>query len=105
MTCMCLKASLAYNWLEDLLWIHAVKYEKLCGLSACTENVEYSLHMPEEITRHSTLDNYWCYVYERLVKYYKCQTTNMKNVAKTFITRAAQLCFVTRYLSTHNSQC
>ena len=26
-----------------------MKYEKLCGLSACTENVAYSLHMPEEI--------------------------------------------------------
>ena len=37
--------------------------------------------------RHSTPEKYWCYVYERLVKYYKRQTTNMKNVAKTFITR------------------
>ena len=38
-------------------------YEELYGLSACTENVEYSLHMPDDIVRHSTLDNYWCYLY------------------------------------------
>ena len=92
------------TYLKDLLWLHAIKYEELYGLSACTENVEYSLHMPEDISRHSTPDNYWCYVYERLVKYYKRQTTNMRNVAKTFITRAAQLRFVTSYLSTHVSQ-
>lgn len=78
-----------------------MKYEELYGLTACTENVEYSLHMPEDVARHSIPDNYWCYVYERLVKYYKHQTTNMKIVAKTFITRAAR--FVTRYLSTHCS--
>jgi len=46
-----------------LLWQHAVMYEGLYGLSACTENVEYSLHMPDDIVRHSTLDNYWCYLY------------------------------------------
>ena len=92
------------TYLKDLLWLHAVKYEELYGLSACTENVVYSHHMPEDIIRHSTPDNYWCYVYERSVKCYKRQTTNMKNVAKTFITRAVQLHFVTRYLSTHNSQ-
>jgi len=38
-------------------------YEELYGLSACTENVEYSLHMPDDIVCHSTLDNYWCYLY------------------------------------------
>ena len=92
------------TYLKDLLWLHAIEYEELYGLSACTENVEYSLHLPEDIVRHSIPDNYWCYVYERLVKCYKRQTTNMKNVAKTFITRAAQVRFVTRYLSTHRMQ-
>ena len=47
--------------------------------------------MPEDIERHSLLDNYWCYLYERLVKYYKQQSSNMKTLCKTFSDRAAQL--------------
>ena len=62
------------------------------GLSACTENLEYSLHMTEDVKQHSLLDNYWCYLYERQVKY-KQQTSNMKSLCKTFADRANQLYF------------
>ena len=61
------------TYLEHLLWKHAIMYKELYGLAACTENVEYSFHMPEDVRRHSTPDNYWCFMYERLVRYYKCQ--------------------------------
>ena len=63
------------TYLEHLLWKHAIMYEELY---ACTENVEYSLHMPEDVQWHSTPNNYWCFMYERLVCYYKRQTINMK---------------------------
>ena len=79
------------EYLRHLLWRHAILYEEFYGLSACTENVEYTLHMPEDIVRHSTPDNYWCYLYERQVRYYKRQTTNMKSLCKTFADRAKQL--------------
>ena len=91
--------------LKQLLWHHAVLYEELYGLSACSENLEYSLLMPEDITRHSTLDNYWCFVYERQVKYYKRQTTNMRSLCKTFADRAAQLQFVQVNLDTNFAHC
>ena len=91
--------------LKQLLWCHAVLYEELYGLSACSENLEYSLHMPEDIARHSTLDNYWCFVYERQVKYYKRQTTNMRSLCKTFADRAAQLQFVQVNLDTKFAHC
>ena len=87
------------TYLSKLLWKHAITYEELYGLSACTENLEYALHLPEDIRRHSTPDNYWCYVYERLVKYYKRQTTNQKNIALTYITRAAHLQFASHYFA------
>lgn len=68
------------------------------------QHVPRTLSIPcDDILRHSTLDNYWCYVYERLVKYYKHQTTNQKNVAKTFATRAAQERFVKLYLAVHDN--
>ena len=54
------------EYLDSLLWRHAIEYEELYGLSACYENLEYSIHMPDDIKRHSSLDNYWCFVYERL---------------------------------------
>lgn len=88
--------------LEKLLWLHAVKYEHLYGTSACMENLEYSLHLPDDICRHSSPDNYWCFMYERMVRFYKSQTTNQKNLAKTLADRAAQLEFVTTYLETHS---
>ena len=90
--------------LKGLLWKHHIDYEYLYGLRACTENVEYSLHIPEDIKRHSTPDNYWCYMYERQVKFYKQQTTNMKSLCKTFSDRAAQLHFVQSYLQAKGSE-
>ena len=87
------------DYFKKLLWKHAIMFEELYGLSSCTENLEYSLQMPEDIVKFSTLDNYWCYVFERLVHYYKLQTTN-KSMCKTFADRANQLLFVTLYLET-----
>ena len=87
--------------LRKLLWKHAILLEHLYGTKACTENVECSVHMADDIERHSTLDNYWCFVYERLVKFYKQQTTNMRSLCKTFADRAQQLRFVDMYIETH----
>ena len=86
------------TYYEHLLWKHAIMYEELYGLAACIENVEYSLHMPEDVQQHSSPDNYWCFMYERLVCYYKRQTTNMKTLCKTFADRASQLHFTNTYL-------
>ena len=86
--------------LRSRLWKHAILLESLYGIKACTENVECSVHMADDISRHSSLDNYWCFVYERLVKYYKNQTSNMKQLCKTFAKRAGQLRFVNTYLET-----
>ena len=87
-------------YFKKLLWKHAILFEELYGLSACTENLEYSLHMTEDVKRHSLLDNYWCYLYERQVKYYKQQASNMKSLCKTFADRANQLLFTSTFLST-----
>ena len=54
--------------------------------------------MADDIGRFSALDNYWCYVFERLVQYYKLQTTNNRSMCKTFADRAKQLLFVNLYL-------
>ncbi len=43
----------------------------------------------------------WCFDYERLVRFYKQQTTNMRSLCKTFADRAQQLLFTNVYLETH----
>ena len=40
-------------------------------------------HLTEDIQRHSTLDNYWCFVYERTIHFHNMQTTNQKQICKT----------------------
>ena len=55
--------------------------------------------MAENIERHSLMNNYWCYLYEGLEKYYKQQSSNMKNLCKTFADQAAQLQFVNTHLT------
>ena len=89
------------QFLSRLIWKHDILYESLYGLGACSENVEYSTHMVEDISRHSIPDNYWCYMYERQVKYYKWQTTNQKTLCKTFGDRSAQLHFVQTFLESN----
>ena len=85
--------------LKSLLWRHAIHFEETYGLQACTDNLEYSLHVVEDISRHSCPDNYWCYVFERLVSFHKDQSTNQKQICKTLSDRIHQLRFVNDYLS------
>ena len=55
--------------------------------------------MADDVARHSTLDNYLCYVYERLVSFHKVQTTNQKQLCKILADRIHQLDFVNLYFS------
>ena len=65
--------------------------------------MENSLHMVEDIARHGPPDNYWCFMYERKVKYYKMQSTNSKAMCKTYADREAQLNFTTTYIEMHKT--
>lgn len=61
--------------------------------------------MPEDISRHSSLDNYWCYMFERLVSFHKQQANNRKNICKTLADRVHQLHFVEMCLETSKCSC
>ena len=96
--------------LKSLLWKHAILFEETYGLQACTDYLEYSLHIVEDISRHSCPDNYWCYVFEQLVSSHKDQTTNQKQICKTLSDRIHQLRFIDDHLSScqqndHISEC
>lgn len=42
------------------------------------------LHIPDDIVRFSSPDNYWCYVFERAVHTYVERSSNKKNLEFTF---------------------
>lgn len=66
---------------------HAIRGEECYGLEMCNENLEYSVHVAEDIRRHSSMDNYSCELYERAILREKGQKHNAKGLEKTFSTR------------------
>ena len=85
------------EYLRLFLWRHGIIYEKLYDLSACTENVEYSLHLPDDIVCHPpwTTIGVTCLSVKCVIT--KCQTTN-KSLCKTYADSVQQLYFVNTYL-------
>lgn len=73
--------------LETLTWAHAVAAEEYYGLHICTENLEYSTHLCDDVKRHSSPDNYSCEVFERAIRVHKQQTHNAKGIERTLAER------------------
>lgn len=77
-------------------------WNDLYGLSACTENVKYSLHTPNDIIYTLTFNNRQVLVLciQTSGKVLQMSDKKMKNMPKTFITRTVLL--TKKYLSTHS---
>ena len=73
------------------------------GLSICTENLEYSTHIAEDVRCHSSPDNYSCEVFERAIRVFKQQTNNAKGIEKTFSERENIRIFLRRYELMHGT--
>lgn len=76
------------NALVNLAWAHVIAAEEFYGLHICTENLEYSTHLCEDVKRHSSPDNYSCEGFGRAIRNHKRQTHNAKGIEMTFATRA-----------------
>ena len=83
--------------LDSLTWAHAIAAEEYYGLGICTENLEYSTHLSQDVKRHSSPDNYSCEVFERAIRTHKQQTHNAKGIEKTFAERENIRLFIRRY--------
>ena len=42
------------------------------------------LHIPEDIKRFSSTDNFWCFPFERAVKKYASRSSNCKHIEVTY---------------------
>ena len=70
--------------LKNLIWRHNILTEEAEGLHSCVISMHNLVHMPDDIFRFSSPDNYWCFSFERAVHGYVERSTNNKNLELTF---------------------
>ena len=69
---------------RNLSWRHNIMVEETFGLDACVVTEHNLIHVADDISRFSSPDNYWVFDLERAVKRYVTQTTNHRNIEKTY---------------------
>lgn len=72
------------NLMKNLIARHNILTEETEGIKSCVVTLHNLLHLPEDIERFSSPDNYWCYVFERAVKGYIERSSNSKNLEFTY---------------------
>ena len=73
----------AISTLESLAWGHAIA-EEFYGLEICTEVLEHSIHLNEDVTCHSSPNDCSC---ERSIRVHKQPMHNAKGIEKTLAER------------------
>lgn len=55
----------------NLVWVYVIVVEEFYGLYICIENLEYLIYLCEDVKCYFSLDNYFCELYERVIRFYK----------------------------------
>ena len=69
---------------RNVAWRHNILVEETFGLEACVITEHNLIHVADDISRFSSPDNYWVFDLERAVKRYVNQSTNHRNIEKTY---------------------
>lgn len=69
---------------SKLAWHHDVMVEEVFGLEACVITEQNLIHVADNIFHFSSPDNYWVFDLQRAVKRYVNQSTNHRNIEKTY---------------------
>lgn len=79
------------GWTKDMLQLtqhlilrHNILTEEVQGLQSCRVTFHNLIHLPEDVERFSSPDNYWCFSFERAVSNYITRSSNKKNIEHTF---------------------
>ena len=70
--------------LRKLIARHNILTEETEGLKSCVITLHNLIHLPEDVQRFGSPDNFWCYTFERAVKGYTQRSSNAKNLEYTF---------------------
>ena len=79
---------------RKLCWGYCILVEETYGISECLITLHSLTHLPEDITRFSSPDNFWCFQFERAVGRYVKQSSNNKGIEKSFAQRESQREFI-----------
>lgn len=79
---------------QKLCWRYCILVEETYGISECLITLHSLTHLPEDITRFSSPDNFWCFQFERAVGRYVKQSSNNKGIEKSFARRESQREFI-----------
>lgn len=79
---------------RKLCWRYCILVEETYGISECLITLHSLTHLPEDITRFSSPDNFWCFQFERAVGRYVKQSSNNKGIEKSFAQRESQREFI-----------
>ena len=63
---------------------HLVLTEERQGLQQCHVTLHNLIHLPEDVERFGSPDNYWCFSFERAVKRFVRHKTNFKNIELSY---------------------
>ena len=69
---------------SKLAWHHDIMVEEVFGLEACVITEQNLIHVADNIFHFSSPDNYWVFDLQRAVKRYVNQSTNHRNIEKTY---------------------
>ena len=69
---------------RSLAWCCNILVEETFGLDACVVTEHNLIHVADDISRFSSPDNYWVFDLERAVKRCVNQSTNHRNIEKTY---------------------
>ena len=69
---------------SKLAWHHSILVEGVFGLEACVITEHNLIHVADDIYCFSSPDNYWVFELEGGVKRYVNQSTNRRNIEKTY---------------------
>ncbi len=79
------------GWTAEMLQLarrlilrHNILTEEVQGLQSCHVTFHNLIHLPDDIERFSSPDNYWCFPFERAVNQYVARSSNKKNIEHTF---------------------
>lgn len=79
---------------QKLCWRYCILIEETYDVSECLMTLHSLIHLPEDIARFSSPDNFWCFQFERAVGRYVKQSSNNKGIEKTFARKESQREFI-----------
>ena len=63
---------------------HNILTEEVQGSKSCVVSLHHLMHIVDDIEEFSTVDNYWCFSFERAVSKYVSKSSNKKNLELTY---------------------